>query len=115
MQAAAGSPRTTAPGTSPARATCARAPRTSTTTAATTAVDAAASSTTDTAGTPANALASFNHNATGGSFKIINGRNLFSSGTRGPNMTNDGLLGGTGTIFANVTNNLGTVSPGASP
>ena len=78
-------------------------------------LDGASSAITDNAGTPANALAGFNHNATGGIFRIINGRDLFTSGSRGPNMDNDGLLGGTGTIFANVTNDLGTVDPGASP
>ena len=33
---------------------------------------------------------------------------------RGPNLTNSGVLRGTGTYFQNVTNN-GTVAPGASP
>ena len=47
--------------------------------AATIVLDGAASAITDNAGTPANALANFAHNATGASFKIINGRNLFSS------------------------------------
>ena len=83
--------------------------------AATIVLDGAASAITDNASTPANALANFSHNATGGVFKIINGRNLFSSGARGPDQDNDGLFGGTGTVFANFTNDLGTVAPGASP
>ena len=83
--------------------------------AATIVLNGAASAITNTAGSPANALTGFSHNATGGVFRIIGGRDLFSSAIRGPNFDNDGLLGGTGTIFANVTNDLGTVDPGASP
>ena len=44
----------------------------------------------------------------------MGGRNLFTAGARGPDLTNLGTLRGTGTYFQNVTSG-GTVAPGASP
>jgi Bacterial Ig domain/Calx-beta domain/Lamin Tail Domain/RTX calcium-binding nonapeptide repeat (4 copies) len=77
-------------------------------------LDTAASRIQDNATTPADGLRNFAVNGPQGDFSITGGRDLFASAARGPNLTNNGILRGTGTYFQNVTNN-GTVAPGASP
>ncbi len=59
-------------------------------------------------------LRSFQRNAEAGDFSIVGGRNLFTAPTGSRALENDGRFGGTGTVFANLTNDIGTVVPGAS-
>ncbi len=77
-------------------------------------LDTAASRIQDQQAVPADGLRNFSLNGPQGDFSITGGRDLFTSVARGPNLTNAGVLRGTGTYFQNVTNN-GTVAPGASP
>jgi uncharacterized repeat protein (TIGR01451 family) len=85
------------------------------TNAATVVLNGVASSVVDRNNTALDGFRAFTRNAEAGDFKIVNGRNLFASPTGVRVLENDGRFGGTGTVFANFTNDSGTVAPGASP
>ncbi len=76
-------------------------------------LDGAASGIVDRNNPALDGLRDFATNAAAGDFTIKNGRNLFSSGARGPDLTNHGALRGTGTYFENVSSD-GTIAPGTS-